>query len=91
VVLPKDLKVVDDFVFGICESFTEIVIPDGVTTIGIGAFSYCENLARIKIPKSVTSVEYVAFYNCNNLNEDIRQEILERFGVDVFKDVQDLI
>ena len=45
-----------------------VVIPDGVTTIGYEAFSRCSSrLKSITIPDSVTSIGRRAFYNCSNL------------------------
>jgi hypothetical protein len=45
----------------------EVVIPDGVTSIGSGVFSECINLTTITIPDSVTSIGDSAFYECTNL------------------------
>ena len=43
------------------------IIPDGVTSIGVGAFSYCKNLVSITIPSSVTSIGFWAFGWCDKL------------------------
>ena len=45
----------------------EIVIPDGVTTIGNFAFGRCDNLTSITIPDSVTLIGNSAFYYCQGL------------------------
>jgi len=45
----------------------EVVIPEGVTSIGYGAFYSCENLTTITIPDSVTSIGESAFSYCKNL------------------------
>lgn len=34
---------------------TEVVIPDGITSIGDYAFFCCESLTSVKLPDSVTS------------------------------------
>lgn len=44
----------------------EVVIPEGVTTIGICAFSECSNLSSISIPKEVTTIGLYAFENCSS-------------------------
>jgi len=43
---------------------TELIIPDGVTSIGSYAFIDCDSLTSVIIPDSVTSIGYCAFANC---------------------------
>ena len=47
---------------------TELVIPNGVTSIGIYAFLGCDSLTSVTIPDSVTSIGSGAFYGCDNLS-----------------------
>jgi hypothetical protein len=42
---------------------TSVIIPDGVTSIGIGAFSNCGALTSATIPNSVTNIGVGAFGN----------------------------
>ena len=52
------------------DSNTEIknlVIPDGVTSIGDDVFHGCNSLTSVTIPSSVTSIGSSAFYGCNCL------------------------
>ena len=46
---------------------TDLVIPDGVTSIGSSAFRDCSGLTSITIPSSVTSIGNGAFYGCSGL------------------------
>jgi len=49
------------------ELVTELVIPDGVTSIGNYAFYNCSSLASVTIGNGVTSIGDYAFYNCGGL------------------------
>ena len=46
---------------------TNLVIPDGVSSIGDFAFSGCSELTSITIPDSVTSIREGAFSGCSSL------------------------
>lgn len=46
---------------------TDLVIPDGVTSIGNYAFSDCDGLTSVTIPDSVTSIGYYAFSDCGDV------------------------
>ena len=45
----------------------DVVIPEGVTSIGSEAFRGCSGLTSVTIPKSVTSIGKRAFYSCPKL------------------------
>ena len=47
----------------------EIVIPDGVTSIGYAAFYHCDQLKKVEIPDSVTEIKEHAFENTPWLND----------------------
>ena len=49
------------------ELIKNVVIENGVTSIGPFAFYYCENLSSITISSSVTNIGDSAFYYCKNL------------------------
>ena len=50
------------------ELVTELIIPQGVTSIGDYAFYNCENLTRVEIASSVTSIGRYAFQGCTSLS-----------------------
>ena len=45
----------------------QVIIGDGVTTIGGSAFSYCSSLTSLTIPNSVTDIGSSAFSGCSSL------------------------
>lgn len=53
---------------GVLKKYTgsdpEIIIPDGVTSIGKNAFLFCERLTSVTIPGSVESIGNYAFSRC---------------------------
>ncbi|MGN0818705.1 MAG: leucine-rich repeat domain-containing protein, partial [Candidatus Coproplasma sp.] len=48
---------------------TDLVIPDGVTSIGAYAFIYCTSLKSVTIPSSVTSIGESAFSCCGSIEK----------------------
>lgn len=46
-----------------------VVIPEGITAIGIEAFADCESMLSVVIPKSVTAIGRRAFMRCHNLKD----------------------
>ena len=54
---------------------TELVIPNGVTSIGGNAFYGCTALTSVTIPNSVTSIGSSAFYECNGLKKVISNDM----------------
>lgn len=49
------------------EEVKDLVIPNGVTSIGRYAFYCCNSLTSLTIPNSVTSIGERAFYRCSGL------------------------
>ena len=52
-----------------CSSLTEVVVPDGVTSIDFAVFFGCSSLTKVVIPNGVTSIGESAFGSCSSLME----------------------
>ena len=63
----SDTKIIYAYAFAFRERIKEIIIPDGVTSIGAYAFCGCKSLKSITIPNSVTSIGDRAFHGCKSL------------------------
>ena len=86
IVIPNSVTAIGDFAFSFCSSLSNIVIPDSVTAIGKCAFSDCRSLSNIVIPDSVTAIGYGAFWGCS-LSYDFKQELISRFGKEIFNNL----
>lgn len=63
---------------------TDLVIPEGITTINQHAFHGCSGLRSITFPSTLTSIGDCAFNGCTNLTDFIFPESLEKIGVWAF-------
>ena len=65
--IDPDFEIVDGCLKKYHGNKEEVVIPNGVTSIGDRAFYICFELISITIPDSVTSIGNGAFSNCSSL------------------------
>ena len=78
------LTILKNNAFTNCNNLTSIIIPNSVTTIGIGAFEG-SGLLSIIIPNSVTTIEREAFWDCSLIdNIVILSYIPPILNIDVF-------
>ena len=65
----KPVKHIDSSAFAECSKIEEIIIPEGVVTIGSDAFIRCTSLKRIVLPESINSIGSGAFRYCCALTD----------------------
>ena len=85
IVIPNSVTSIGESAFRDCSCLTSINIPNSVTCIEKGAFWGCGSLVNIIIPNSVTTIESGAFGGCNNILSQIKSDIIQRFGEEVFE------
>ena len=71
----SQLVAIEDYAFNECESLKDIIIPDGVSSLGEGVFYNCGNLKNINIPSKVCEIPKFAFYGCGISTIDIPSNI----------------
>ena len=69
---------------GVLESYTgreeELVVPDGVHTIGTGAFKACISLKRVVLPPGLAVIGNDAVKGCRKLEEIMRFTVVMLCG-----------
>lgn len=63
----KPVKAIGENAFGYDKNLYSIIIPEGITEIGLAALRNCNNLSSITVPDSVTDIGNYAFYGCSKL------------------------
>ncbi len=64
---------------------TEVIIPDTVTTLGIGVFSECRTLKTAIIGKGITELPKNTFKDCNELFEVQLPDTMHSIGDNAFQ------
>ncbi|MBM6938895.1 leucine-rich repeat domain-containing protein [Pseudoflavonifractor phocaeensis] len=68
----------------------DVVIPEGVITIGYSAFSDCTGLTSVTIPDSVKEIGHFAFSNCTGLTSVTIPNGVKEIGGSAFKGCEGL-
>ncbi|MBE6741392.1 MAG: hypothetical protein E7570_03725 [Ruminococcaceae bacterium] len=77
VTIPSSMKIIPPNYFTNCKSLTDVVISEGVQTVG--GFTKCTSLKEITLPKSVKYISDKAFAGCPNLELKMPYEV-KRIG-----------
>ena len=57
------------------QEIKDLVLTNGITSVGKYAFCYCEGLSSVSIGKDLTNIGLNAFYNCSNLNSIVVDDL----------------
>ena len=87
--IPDGVTSIAPYAFN-CASFTQVAIPDTVTSIGERAFLECRKLAAIEIPDSVTEIGMGAFRYCLHAERLVLSKNLQEIDEFVFFQCQTL-
>lgn len=71
-------------VFRNLDNITQIVLPEGLASIGDRAFYACSDLERINLPDSLTSIGEMAFCNCYALGSVWIGAKVKTIGISAF-------
>jgi hypothetical protein len=69
---------------------TELVIPDGVTSINNFAFANCSKLTTVSIPNTVTEIGHATFQACSGITEISIPESVTSIGINSFNNCSEL-
>ena len=72
------------------KNITEVIIPDGVTSIHSQSFKFCCNLVRVVIPAGVKYIGKEAFGDCLNLKEVVLPDSVTTIGEYAFDECRKL-
>ena len=62
----------------------DVVVPDGVTCIGVAAFANCKKLRSVVLPGGIKEIEADAFVNCSSLSKINLPFSLKKIGNTAF-------
>ncbi|MBR6550074.1 MAG: leucine-rich repeat domain-containing protein [Paludibacteraceae bacterium] len=67
--IKEGTRIIADAAFSDCLNLDEVILPDGIITIGKDAFKGCQYISEIKIPHSTSHIGSSAFAGCTALSE----------------------
>ena len=68
ITLPDTLTRISGYAFRDCENLTQIIIPEGVTSIGFDTFESCRSLAIVSLPSTLNELGSYTFEDCASLS-----------------------
>lgn len=82
--IPSSVRIIGNYVFTNSNNLSEIILNNGLESIGADSFKGCDLLTAIEIPGSVDSIGEQAFYDLTNLATITLNEGLKTIGEQAF-------
>ena len=67
--IPKSVKKIEKTAFDNCYGLTELILPEGLQSLGWSSFRLCYNIKKLFLPKSLTKIDFTALNRCTGLVE----------------------
>ena len=83
-VIPKNIKEIDDGALIWCKSLKSVVVSGNVKKIGKEAFSSCMALEDVVLKPGIQEIGENAFANCHNLNAISIPKSVKKIGMHAF-------
>ena len=90
VVLPSNIKRIDDDVFLECNHIKHIVLPSELNELGFAVFSDCESLTEVTIPDGITELPEQTFAGCKGLQSVVLPNGLLSIASHAFSECESL-
>ena len=79
------------YAFDGCIALTEFIMPNSITSMGIGAFDGCTGLTKIVFSENLTNVSAWAFMDCTSLTSVVIPASVSSFGNYAFQGCSNLV
>lgn len=84
------VTVIDGYAFANCKQLTSVILPDSVTSVGVGVFDGCSSLTDVDFSENWTEIAAYTFQNCINLKNIHIPESVTGIGPTAFYGCQAL-
>ncbi len=68
----------------------DIIIEEGVTTIGEGGFEGCTSITSVSMPNTITTIGKMAFNNCTSMQRATIPESVKKIGEGAFRNCSNM-
>lgn len=80
----QKVRIISEYCFYGCDTFSAIELPEGIEEIGPSAFAGCQRLRGIKLPETLTFIGGEAFSGCSRLEAIAIPYTVKTVGIGIF-------